>query len=251
MRIATWNVNGVRKRFAELQAWLARDLPDVVCLQEIKAAPEQITEALTGLPDYHSYWHGQPGGYSGVSIHLRKSVFPETPRFVVPAHDRETRIVEAHAGGLVFASLYMPNGGKDFDAKLAFFGAMRDYVKAARASGNGPLVLAGDMNIARDDRDVHPTHRKLDVIGQRPDERLLFESILEAGLLDVGRTLFPDADRLFTWWPYWRDSRKRNLGWRIDYVLADASLAPRILKHEVLVDVGTSDHAPLVVELAD
>jgi exodeoxyribonuclease-3 len=144
----------------------------------------------------------------------------------------------------VVASVYVPNGGKDLRPKLGFLQAMKDYVAATHSAGFG-LILCGDMNVARTDQDVHPTERKL-VIGQRPDERALFEEVLRHGVVDVGRTLDPDNENLFTWWAPWRKMRQRNIGWRIDYILASTALAQSATACSVLPDVGTSDHAPVV-----
>jgi len=108
------------------------------------------------------------------------------------------------------------------------------------------LVLCGDINIARSDMDVHPRERKPGIIGQSPEERELFEALLAAGLADVGRALDPDNPGLFTWWPPWRDMRRRNIGWRLDYVLASVALAARVKSCPVQHEVGTSDHAPVV-----
>ncbi len=213
-------------------------------LQELKASPEQIPDPLTTLAEYWSYWHGGPKGYSGVSLHLRKSAFAEPPKFSHPPFDTEHRAVVGIAAGVTFASLYVPNGGKDFDAKMAF---LRDMIAWTRTV-EGPLVLAGDLNVARDDRDVHPTQQKASAIGQRPDERALFAELLGDRLVDVGRSFHEEDDRWFSWWPPWRDFKGKNYGWRIDYVLATKELVAA--SAEVRRDHGTSDHCPLVVELA-
>jgi exodeoxyribonuclease-3 len=248
VKIATWNVNGIRAREAQFVEWVNRDAPDVVCLQEIKATAEQLGETLTLLPDYFSYWHGGPKGYSGVSLHLRKASLSGKPEFGHPSFDVENRVVQARiGGGVVVASVYVPNGGKDFAAKIRFLEAMRSYVAGVHAAGER-LVLCGDLNVARTDADVHPKERKPGAIGQREDERRLFEEILANDLADVARTIEPDNDRLFTWWPPWRGLRQKNQGWRIDYVLASRSFTPTDCR--VLADVGTSDHAPLVATLA-
>jgi exodeoxyribonuclease-3 len=251
MKIGTWNVNGIRKRRDEVLAWMQRESPDVACLQEIKASPEQVATAiseLTDLTDYRSYWHGNAKGYSGVSIHLRRDRFP-TPTFSHPPFDHETRIVEAKAGDWVFASVYVPNGGKDFEAKMHFLHQMPAYVAALHADRKN-VVLCGDLNVARADIDVHPGQRRPGIIGQRPDERALIEAVLAEGLVDVGRSLAPDDDRLFTWWPYWREARARNIGWRLDYVLASAHAA-RPTACIVERETGTSDHAPVIATFED
>jgi exodeoxyribonuclease-3 len=251
VKIATWNVNGLRAREAQLVDWVRRDKPDVVCLQEIKATPDQLSETLTLLPEYWNYWHGGPKGYSGVSMHVRKESFAAKPEFTHPAFDTEYRAVQAKLdGGLVVASIYVPNGGKgggkDFSSKLAFLRGMRAYVDGALAAGH-PLVLCGDLNVARTDRDVTEADRKRGAIGQRADERALLEAILDGGMVDTLRALDPDNDALFTWWAPWREMRQKNQGWRIDYVLASAAL--RATECKVFPDVGTSDHAPVVATL--
>lgn len=244
MKIATWNVNGIRKREPEVLAWLERERPDVLCLQEIKAKAEQVPAALCEYAGYWCYWHGA-SGYSGVSLQVSKDLCPEPPVFRHPEFDHETRVVEAAFDDLVVASIYVPNGGKDFAAKLRFLAAMEAYVAGHRASGRS-LVLCGDMNVARTDADVHPKERKPGVIGQRPDERALFERILAHGMVDVARTLYPDDAEIFTWWAPWRSMRQRNIGWRIDYVLASEGLAARAVSCPSFREVGTSDHAPLL-----
>ena len=243
MKIATWNVNGIRARAAQLCDWVARDKPDVVCLQELKAEPTQVPDQCK-LEDYYVYWHGVKA-YSGVSLHIRKGLFECEPRFAHPDFDMEARIVTAACGNLTLASVYVPNGGKDYPAKLNFLKRLSAWIRQLHADGR-ELVLCGDINIARTDVDVHPKERK-PVIGQLPEERELFESMLGDELVDVGRALQPDNENMFTWWAPWRNMRQRNIGWRLDYVLASKSIAARAQSCPVLADVGTSDHAPVMM----
>ena len=245
MKIATWNVNGIRARQEQVLEWVQRERPDVLCLQEIKAAPEQIPAPLLTLEGYWCYWHGYKG-YSGVGLHIRKEAFAgEEPRFYHPGFDHETRIVAADVGDLVVASIYVPNGGRDFPAKMRFLEAFDEYAGQLRTAGRR-AVLCGDMNVARTDRDVHPKERKPGIVGQRPEERTLIERILNRGLVDVGRALDPDNDALFTWWAPWRNLRQRNIGWRLDYVMASESVAGGAQGCSVLPDFGTSDHGLVV-----
>ncbi len=248
MKIATWNVNGIRARQLEVHAWMESERPDVVCLQELKALPTQVPAPLREIDGYWNYWHGGPKGYSGVSLHVRQEFAADRPEFSHPAFDLENRIVVARLGDLHVASVYVPNGGKDYPAKLRFLEALAAYAEARRQEG-GELIICGDVNIARTPIDVHPTQRK-EVIGQLPEERVLFEQILAAGLTDVGRALAPDDERLFTWWAPWREMRARNIGWRLDYVLASAGLAARAVSCPVEATVGTSDHAPVAATFA-
>jgi exodeoxyribonuclease III len=139
--------------------------------------------------------------------------------------------------------------GKDFPAKMQFLTALDAFAAASQAEG-GSLVICGDLNVARTDRDVHPKERKPRAIGQLPEERALLEQIIGRGLVDVGRALDPDNDQLFTWWAPWREMRQRNIGWRLDYVLVSEPLFARVRRSTVQRDFGTSDHAPVTVEMA-
>ncbi len=244
MKVITWNVNGIRARQEQVRALIERERPDVLCLQELKAKRDQIPEALGKLDDYWCYWHGV-AAYSGVGLHLRKERFPGEPDYGHPGFDHETRIVQATLGDVVVASVYVPNGGKDFVAKVDFMHALEEYAAMVHGMGRR-LVLCGDVNVARTERDVHPKERKPNAIGQRPDERALLERILARGLVDVGRALDPDNDNLFTWWAPWRNLRQRNIGWRLDYVMASEALARDAQSCVVLREFGTSDHGPVV-----
>lgn len=243
MRVSTWNVNGIRARQGQVREWVEREAPDVLCLQEIKANPDQVPASLCEMEGYWCFWHGFKA-YSGVGLHLRKAVFPEKPAYFHPAFDMESRVVAAQVGTLVLASVYVPNGGKDFPAKMRFLEELLLYAGECRARGLD-LLLCGDMNIALAERDVHPKLQKPAVIGQTPDERALFERILDQGLVDVGRKLDPDNDSLFTWWPPWRNLRERNIGWRLDYLLAGERLAERAVSSSAFREFGTSDHGPV------
>jgi exodeoxyribonuclease-3 len=244
LKVATWNVNGIRARQAQLQEWIDREQPDVVCLQEIKASPDQIPVWLCELDGYWCYWHGGKG-YSGVGLHVSRRLSSDRPAFLHPDFDYESRIVTARVDGLTFASIYVPNGGKDFPAKMKFLEALEAYAGGLKAEGSG-AVLCGDLNIARADMDVHPKERKPRAIGQLPEERALLERIIGHGLVDTGRALEPENDQLFTWWAPWRNMRERNIGWRLDYVLASAPIFDRVRSCVVQREFGTSDHGPVI-----
>ncbi len=248
MKIATWNVNGIRARLEQFVSWVDRDQPEVICLQEIKATADQIGETLTLLPQYWSYWHGGPKGYSGVSLHVKKELSPARPEFAHPPFDFENRVVTVALGTTTIASVYVPNGGKDYAAKLRFLDGLTTYAAEVQASGPA-LVVCGDLNIALADVDVHPKERKEGAIGQRPEERQRLQRLIDTGLYDVARRIDPANDALYTWWPPWRGLRQKNQGWRIDYILATAGRGLEATECRVLPDVGTSDHAPVVATL--
>jgi exodeoxyribonuclease-3 len=248
MKIATWNVNGIRARQTQVQEWMERDTPDVVCLQEIKASIDQLPVWLCEMDGYWCYWHGGKG-YSGVGLHVSKRIAAERPEFVHPAFDYENRIVLVRLPAITVVSVYVPNGGKDFPAKMRFLAALEEFAADLRRDPN-PIVICGDLNIARADMDVHPKERKPRAIGQLPEERAQLERIIDHGLVDVGRAREPDNDQMFTWWAPWRNMRQRNIGWRLDYLLASAALFDRVRSCRIERETGTSDHAPVVAEFA-
>ena len=159
----------------------------VVCLQELKAEPEQIPASLATLDGYWTHWHGTRA-YSGVGLLVSRSFASSPPTFDHPPFDFETRIATARIGDLVVGSVYVPNGGKDYDAKLRFVDALIAFGGGLHEAGL-PVVLCGDLNITRDDIDVHPKERKVNAIGQRPEERTRLASLLDQGLVDLGRAL--------------------------------------------------------------
>lgn len=250
MKIGTWNVNGIRARQGQVLEWIEREKADVVCLQEIKASIDQLTFQLRDIEGYWVHWHGGKG-YSGVALLISKAFAPAGPAVVHPVFDFEQRIctatLETSAGEITFASIYVPNGGKDYPAKMRFLGGIETWAAEAKRAGQA-LVLCGDLNIARTDMDIHPKERKPNQIGARPDERALFEQILTHDLVDVGRAMEPMNENLFTWWAPWRNLKQRNIGWRIDYIVTTSWIAGKARGVTVQRDFGTSDHGPVIAE---
>ena len=250
MKVATWNVNGIRARQAQVLDFVAAEQPDVLCLQEIKASIDQLTFELRDIEGYWGHWHGGKG-YSGVALLFAKSFADPCPTLMHPLFDFEQRVctatVPTRAGDITFASIYVPNGGKDFAAKMRFLEGIETWAAEAQVADR-PLILCGDLNVARSDIDIHPKERKPNQVGARRDERALFEQILSHGLVDVGRAMDPANENLFTWWAPWRNLRQRNIGWRIDYILASAALAATVQRITVQREFGTSDHGPVVAE---
>src|SRR5258708_14833569 len=148
-------------------------------------------------------------------MHVKKELAPERPGFSHPPFDHESRIVVAKIGDLSVASVYVPNGGKDFVAKMKFLEALDAFTATFVATG-APLVVCGDINVARADIDVHPKERKAGAIGQLPEERVLLERMIAGGMRDIARDLNPEDNQFFTWWAPWRNMRQRNIGWRHD-----------------------------------
>ena len=200
------------------------------------------------MEGYWCYWHGEKG-YSGVALHVSTAFAENRPTCFHPEFNFENRIAAADIGDVTVASIYVPNGGKDYPAKLRFLEALDSYAASFAGSGRH-LVLCGDLNVARTDLDVHAKERKAKAIGQQADERALIERILSRGFVDLGRALDPTNDGMFSWWAPWRNMRQRNIGWRLDYVIASQALASRAQSCPVQAEVGTSDHAPVVATFA-
>jgi exodeoxyribonuclease III len=180
---------------------------------------------------------------------MSKRLAADAPSCVHPPFDFEQRIatttIATPMGDVTVASAYVPNGGKDYPAKLRFLEALDTWAAQAQMAGR-LVVLCGDLNVARTDMDIHPKERKPNQVGARPDERAIFEQMLSRNLVDLGRAFDPTNEALFTWWAPWRNLRQRNIGWRIDYVVASAPLAERATSCVVQREIGSSDHGPVV-----
>lgn len=252
-RIATWNVNSLRVRLPHLLDWLARTAPDIVALQEIKLTDEQCPVAELNAAGYRVLVSGQKS-YNGVALLAReegREVVTDLPGL----DDPQRRVLGATFGPLRVLNLYVPNGqevGSDkFAYKLAWLEHLRDYLRVQLAE-HRLLVVLGDFNIAHEARDVHdPAAWEGRVLFSAP-ERMAFAGLLDLGLVDTFR-LFAQPDRSFSWWDYRLHAFKRNLGLRIDHILASRELAP--LVRNCAVDKAPralerpSDHAPVVVDI--
>jgi exodeoxyribonuclease-3 len=255
IRVATFNVNGIRSRLAHLLEWLAREQPDVACLQELKAPDEAFPIDDIRAAGYGALWHGQRS-WNGVAI-LSRGSDPLESRRGLPGDpaDSQSRYLEAVAHGLIVGCLYLPNGnpqpGPKFDYKLAWFERLIRHASTLRANGH-PVVLAGDYNVVPTDFDIYdPRSWRRDALLQ-PESRALYERLLAQGWTDALREKYPD-ERIYTFWDYFRQHRQRNSGLRIDHLLLNATLAPRL--REAGVDgwvrdlPHASDHAPTWITL--
>jgi exodeoxyribonuclease III len=256
MKIATFNVNGIKTRLPNLLEWLAREQPDVACLQELKALDDSFPVAELREAGYRAIWKGQRS-WNGVAI-LSREHEPLEIRRELPGDpgDDHSRYIEAAVGGLVIACLYLPNGnpqpGPKFDYKLAWFQRLIDYAATLVDSGH-PVVLAGDFNVVPTDFDIYnPRSWKKDALLQ-PESRECYQRLLGQGWTDALRHLHPD-EAIFTFWDYFRQHWERNSGLRIDHLLLNPVLAQRLESAGVDTWVRgqphASDHAPTWVRLA-
>ena len=259
MLIATFNINDVNRRLANLIAWLDRARPDVACLQELKASDAAFPHAEIGRAGYEAVWQGQRS-WNGVAI-LSRVGAPVLTRRALPGDpgDRQSRYIEAAVNGVLIGSLYLPNGnpqpGPKFDYKLAWFERLIRHSDGLVASGV-PAVLAGDYNVVPTVADMYRSksyatswaHNAL----VQPQSRAAFERLLEAGWVDSLRARFP-AGPLYTFWPYLRNGWSRDAGLRLDHLLVSPSLADRLddagVDRDVRGEANASDHAPTWVRL--
>lgn len=257
MRIATYNVNGVNGRLRVLLDWLAERQPDVVCLQELKAASSAFPRKALEDAGYGAVWAGQKS-WNGVAIlarghdiHLTRRGLPHDPD---PA---QSRYIEAAINGILVGCLYLPNGnpapGPKFDYKLRWFDAFAAHAETLRATG-APVVLAGDYNVMPEDLDVYAPERWRDDALFRPEVRSAYHALLDRGWTDAVRAVHP-RDRIYTFWKYLRKAFERDAGLRIHHLLLSPAAARRLRAAGVDRDVRgrerTSDHAPVWIELGE
>ena len=257
MRIATYNVNGINGRLANLLGWLEERTPDIVCLQELKAPDEKFPATALRDAGYGAVWHGQKS-WNGVAI-LARGAEPVETRRGLPGDpdDTHSRYLEAAVAGLIVGCLYLPNGnpapGPKFDYKLRWFERLTSYAETVLASG-APAVLAGDFNVMPTDLDVYAPERWVDDALFRPEVREAYRGLVAQGWIDALRALHPN-DRIYTFWKYFRNAFARDAGLRIDHLLLSPSLAGRLVAagvdREVRGREHASDHATVWIELAD
>ena len=255
IKLATFNINGVRKRVDILVEWLTKESPDIVCLQELKATDAAFPIAEIRAAGYGARWHGQQS-WNGVAI-LAKGMEPLERRRGLPGDptDDQSRYLEAAAHGLLVGCLYLPNGnpqpGPKFDYKLAWFERFINHASGL-CSGEFPAILAGDYNVVPTDFDIYDTRSwKKDALLQ-PESRECYQRLLAQGWTDALRSAHPD-EQIFTFWDYFRQHWQRNSGLRIDHLLLSPDLAPRLVDAGVDTWVrgleGASDHAPTWITL--
>ncbi|MFZ5738488.1 exodeoxyribonuclease-3 [Rhodopseudomonas thermotolerans] len=256
MKIATFNINDVNKRLPVLLGWLRAAKPDVVCLQELKAAQAEFPEVALRKAGYSAAWVGQKS-WNGVAILARGRARIVVTRTRLPGDpkDSQSRYIEAAVAGMIVGCLYAPNGnpqpGPKFDYKLAWLKRLNRHAATLLESG-APVVLAGDFNVVPTPDDIYPTRSwDKDALVQ-PAPRALYAKLLKQGWSDALRALHP-AGPPYTFWSYWRNRFERDAGLRIDHLLLAPALANRLIRGGVDRDVragpGASDHAPAWIVL--
>ena len=257
MKIATFNINKVNKRLANLLAWLRQARPDVACLQELKATDSEFPIAAFKKAGYGAAWRGQKS-WNGVAI-LARGGEPVLTRSELPGDpdDPQSRYIEAAVNGVLIANLYAPNGnpqpGPKFKYKLIWMKRLLKHASELHAL-DAPVVLAGDFNVVPTDADIYPSKSYAKNALVQPEPRALFRRLLDQGWVDAIRTLHPNAP-MYTFWDYKRNRWERDAGLRIDHLLLNSKAAKRLVEAGVDREVrgleGASDHAPAWIVLRE
>lgn len=249
MKIISWNVNGLRavlnKGFHE---FVSSEKPDILCLQETKASPEQVQLELEGYP--YMYWNSaQKKGYSGTAVFCRKEPLRVFYDMSIEKHDSEGRVCTLELEKFHLVNVYTPNAQRGLE-RLPYRQNEWDvdflkFVK--KLEKKKPVIFCGDLNVAHTEIDLANPKSNVKNAGFTPEERAGFDNMVKAGFIDTFRHFTKDGGH-YTWWSYMGQAREKNIGWRIDYFLASPALMPLIKKSYILPRVMGSDHAPIVLE---
>lgn len=258
MKIYSWNVNGLRAviRKGALQSFIAKETPDILCIQETKAKPGQ---AEIDLPEYEEFWNSaERPGYSGTAIFTRPKpqavslLFPTEMSFADQFGDplTEGRVLTAEYEKLFLVNVYTPNSKRSLERltlrKTLWDPEFLKYLKTLEQQK--PVVVCGDFNAAHTEIDLARPSTNHHNAGFTDEERQGITNYLDAGFIDTFRTLHPEAQR-YTWWSHFGHARANNIGWRIDYFLISESLRPHLKSAEIYEHYSGSDHCPISIEL--
>lgn len=254
MLITTWNVNGIRAAYQKgLNEWVMNANPDILCLQEIKARPEQLDEDKRTFGGYSALWNpGERPGYSGVAAFFQTAPIESGFGLGNPEFDREGRVIWMKYPDFRLYNIYFPNGQRGHDRvqyKLEFYATLLEQIDELHKQGE-MVIITGDFNTAHNEIDLANPKENANTSGFMLEERVWIDRYLEHGLVDVYRSMYPEKVE-YTWWTYRFGARGRNVGWRLDYFLVSQALASRVRDVTVHGDVHGSDHCPVTIDLAD
>ncbi len=248
MRIFSWNVNGVRAVLKKgLLDWVDKESPDIICLQETKASPEQIDDELLPPKGYHAVWNSAiRKGYSGVVTFSKKKPKSVALGMGLDEFDEEGRMIRSEYTGFDLLNVYFPNGtsgSERLDFKMRFYAAFLDHCERLRKSGK-KLIITGDVNTAHCPIDLKNAKANEKNSGFLPEERAWIDKFLAHGYVDTFRALYPNTVK-YSWWAYRFNARARNIGWRIDYFFVTEDLKKRVKEAVIADHVMGSDHCPV------
>lgn len=250
MKILSWNVNGLRavikKGFFDS---LQKEKPDIICLQEIKTQPENLSNESIHWSGYFSFFNSAlKKGYSGVAVYTKQKPLMIKNKLGLRRFDEEGRFLELHYPNFILMNFYLPHGGRqkeNLDYKIEVYKKLFQYLKKMK---NKKLILIGDFNVAYQEIDLARPKQNKNNIMFTPKEREQIDKILNLGFVDSFRKFRKDGGH-YTWWPYFANARQRNLGWRIDYTFVSKNLIKRVKKSFILSQVYGSDHCPVGIEV--
>jgi exodeoxyribonuclease-3 len=253
MKIITYNINGIRAALRKgLDEWLKSTDSDIICLQEIKAREEQFDSSVFTNLGYHCYWYSaQKPGYSGTAILSKEKPIKVTYGMNHENYDNEGRVMRVDFETYSVISVYMPSGssGDSRQAfKMTFLEDFHQYISELIQQVPN-LIIAGDYNICHKAIDIHNPQRNQKTSGFLPEERQWLSSFIDLGFIDTFRH-FNQEPHQYSWWSYRANARAKNLGWRIDYLLATQSMESRLSRAAILSQAKHSDHCPVLVELS-
>jgi len=254
VRIMSWNVNGLRAAAKKgVLEWIAKESPDILCIQETKMVPEQLTEELSCLAGYDSHWHGAAvkKGYSGVGVYTKVAAVGVEKSLGEKRFDEEGRFLRLDFPEFVLLNVYFPNGkmnAQRLQYKMDFYHAFLAYIEDLRKK-SPKLIFLGDVNTAHKEMDLARPKENSTVSGFLPIERAWIDEVISRGYVDTFRHLHPKEVK-YSWWDLKSRARERNVGWRIDYVFVSSELVHAVKAAFILDHVMGSDHCPVGIDLA-
>jgi exodeoxyribonuclease-3 len=253
MHLLSWNVNGLRAVHRKgFLAWVAEAQPDILCLQETKAAEQSLPFELKVIPGYRAYFAAaERKGYSGVALYTKQEPHTVQRGFGIERFDSEGRSIIADYGDFILCNIYFPNGQMSPERlayKLDFYESFLDYADRLQKSGRG-VIVCGDVNTAHREIDLARPKENAKTSGFLPQERTWIDRFLSRGFVDTFR-LFCAEPAQYTWWDLKSRARERNVGWRIDYFFVSAALQERVRAASILPQVTGSDHCPVGMDIS-
>ncbi len=250
--LCTLNANGIRAAERRgFSRWLSRARPDYLCLQEVRARPEQVPDEVRSPAGYNTHWLcAEKKGYSGVAHYTRSPASSYEVGCGLGWADREARVLRADVDGLTIVSAYIPSGSSSEERlalKFEFMEHLPSYTKKLKKLKR-PVAICGDLNIAHTELDIHAPKRNEKNSGFLPEERAWLTKLLKQGWTDVVRAQNPDEVGLYSWWSSRGKAREKDLGWRLDYVLGNDAFTERVTGAWIDREADLSDHAPVWVE---
>jgi exodeoxyribonuclease-3 len=252
MKLISWNVNGIRAADKKgLYDWFSKEKPDVLCLQEIKALPEQLPPHLKNTPDYNIYINSaERKGYSGVATYTKQKPVDVKNGFGIEKFDIEGRTLITEFDDFVLFNIYYPNGKKNqerLDYKMDFYDTFLGYADNLKAQGKN-IVVCGDFNTAHKEIDLARPKENEKVSGFLPIERAWIDTFVDHGYIDTFRHFNKDPEQ-YSWWDMKTRARERNVGWRIDYFFVNKEFIKHVKNAFIMQDVYGSDHCPVGIEI--